>query len=107
MRAQRSHSEVRFEGGYRSHGLDPAGWETVTVDTSGQAQIAVVYVAGDGWMQLMAVLSVCALRNAVALRALHYGEQLGAHRCDPTAAEAKRRIAEARPGWIVMLRVPP
>ena len=39
----------RYEGGYRSHGLDPAQWTTVNViEVDGQEKQAVVYVAGSG-----------------------------------------------------------
>jgi hypothetical protein len=38
-----------YEGGYRSHGLDPAGWTTVSVvEADGQVREAVAYVAGSG-----------------------------------------------------------
>lgn len=36
-----------YEGGYRSHGLDPGGWTTVNiVEVDGQVKEACVYVAG-------------------------------------------------------------
>ena len=50
-----------YEGGYRSHGLDPTKWTTVRViEGDGQVKEAVVYVAGPGgdWLGYTLPMSV-------------------------------------------------